>query len=63
MVAERAQFFNQTSTTALLPHLLFPYLYEQLVLQLMNKTAYVCLLASLNKFPSALGLEKTRMFC
>jgi len=58
MVAKRSQFFNQTSTTALCPHLLFLYLYEEFMLQLMIKTAYVCLLASLNKFPSVFGLEK-----
>lgn len=48
MVAKRAQFFNRTSTTALLCH---PYLYEQFMLQLLLKTAYVCLLAGLNEFP------------
>lgn len=62
MVAKRAQFFNETSTTALLPHLLFLYLYEQCMLHLTTKTVYVCLLVSLNKFPSVLGLEITERF-
>lgn len=59
MVANRAQFFNQSSTTALLCH---PYLNELFMLQLLLKTAYVCLLADLNKFPYVLGLEKNEAF-
>lgn len=61
MVAKIAQFFNQTSTTALCHHL-FPSLNEQFMLQLLLKTAYVCLRAGLNEFPYALGLEKTKHF-
>lgn len=62
MAAKRVEFFNQTSTTVLLHCLLFPYLYEQFMLQLMIKPASVCLLASLSKFPSVLGLEKIEHF-
>lgn len=60
--SKETPFFNQASTAALLTHLLFPYLSEQFMLQLMIKTAYVCLLASLNKFPNVLGLDKTEHF-
>lgn len=62
MVGKRAQFFNQTSATALLCHPLVPYLYKQFMLQLLLKTEYICLLAGLSKFPYVLGLEKTEHF-